>query len=139
MSLYSQFAVSQEKEQNGVDVQYAPNKDGTIPTFTIARAAKANKAYSKALEKATRPYRRQIDLGTMDNSVAERLFMDVFIRTLLIGWQNVRNQDGTPMEFSEVNANKLFTALPELYEDLQNKANSAALFRDDNLEEEAKN
>lgn len=139
MSLYSQFETDTAKEVEGIEVQYGPNKDKTIPTFRISRASKSNKSYSKQLEKATRPFRRQIDLGTMNNDTAENLFMKVFVNTILKGWQNVQNQKGEEIAFNEENAMKLFTDLPELYDDLQEKAKSASLFRDEAQEEEAGN
>lgn len=139
MSLRSQFAVDASKEQEGVEVQYAPNKDKSIPSFVISRASKANKAYSKALEKATRPYRKQIDMGTMDNDVAEGIFKRVFVQTVLKGWSNVELDDGVKLDFTEDNAIRLFEELPELYDDLREKANGAALFRDEKQEEEAGN
>lgn len=139
MSLYTQFKTNAEKEVEGVEVQYGPNEDGTIPTFTISRMGKANKAYTKALEAATRPYRRQIELGTMNNDTAEGLFLVVFIQTVLKGWKNVRGEDGKEIPFSKETATKLLTDLPELYDDLQEKAKSASVFREEALEDEAKN
>ena len=89
MSLYKQFATNSEKEMEGVEVQMteAENEDGSIPTFVVSRMGKSNKRYSKALEAATRPYRRQIELGTMNNDKAEEIFMGVFVDTVLKGWE----------------------------------------------------
>ena len=97
MSLYKQFATNSEKEMEGVEVQMteAENEDGSIPTFVVSRMGKSNKRYSKALEAATRPYRRQIELGTMNNDKAEEIFMGVFVDTVLKGWKNVRGEDGS--------------------------------------------
>jgi hypothetical protein len=141
MSLYKQFATNSEKEMEGVEVQMteAENEDGSIPTFVVCRMGKSNKRYSKALEAATRPYRRQIELGTMNNDKAEELFMGVFVDTVLKGWKNVRGADGKVLEFSKPNALKLFADLPEVYERLQEEAKLSANFRDEALEAEAKN
>lgn len=141
MSLYKQFATSCEKETEGVEIQLpeAENDDGTVPTFIISRMGKSNKRYSKALEAATRPYRRQIELGTMNNDKAEEIFMGVFVDTVLKGWKNVRDESNKVLEFSKQAALKLFTDLPEVYERLQEEAKLTANFRDETLEEEAKN
>jgi hypothetical protein len=139
MSLYTQFKTNAEKEVEGVEIQYGPNEDGTIPTFIISRMGKSNKAYTKALEAATRPYRRQIELGTMNNDTAETLFIGVFAKTVLKGWKNVRDESGVEIAFSEKAAVKLLTDLPEMYDDLQEKAKSASLFREEAIEEEAGN
>lgn len=139
MSLYNQFATNKEAEVEGVEVEYGANADGSIPSFRISRMSKANKKYTKALERATRPHRRAIELETMNNDLAERLFMGVFVDTVLLGWSNIQDRDGKAIAFNKENALKLFTDLPELYDDLQEKAKKASLFREEAIEEEAGN
>ena len=141
MSLYKQFATNTEKEIEGIEVQMteAENNDGSIPTFVVSRMGKSNKRYSKALEAATRPYRRQIELGTMNNDKAEEIFLGVFVDTVLKGWKNVRDESGADMPFTKQTATKLFKDLPEVYERLQEEAKLSANFREASLEEEAKN
>lgn len=139
MSLYNQFATNKEAEVEGVEVQYGANADGSIPSFRISRMSKVNKKYTKALERATRPHRRAIELETMNNDLAERLFMGVFVDTVLLGWNNVQDRDGNNIAFNRENALKLFEDLPELYDDLQEKAKKASLFREESLEGEAGN
>ena len=141
MSLYKQFATNTDKEIEGIEVQMteAENEDGSIPTFVVSRMGKSNKRYSKALEAATRPYRRQIELGTMNNDKAEEIFMGVFVDTVLKGWKNVRDESGAELPFNKQSATKLFKDLPEVYERLQEEAKLSANFRDAALEEEVKN
>ena len=138
MSLFDQFETNNDKEVEGVDVQYAPNKDGTIPTFTISRMSKANKKYQKYMEKRTKPYARQLQLGTMDEETAQNMFQDIFITTVLKGWSNVRGRDGKDLAFTKENAAMVMQALPDLYEDLEAKSKSAALFRNEEDEDDAK-
>ena len=141
MSLNKQFATNTDKEIEGIEVQMteAENEDGSIPTFVVSRMGKSNKRYSKALEAATRPYRRQIELGTMNNDKAEEIFMGVFVDTVLKGWKNVRDESGAELPFNKQSATKLFKDLPEVYERLQEEAKLSANFRDAALEEEVKN
>lgn len=139
MSLYSQFATDKAAEVDGVWVEYGANEDGSVPAFKISRMSKANKKYTKALEKATRPHRRAIELETMNNDLAERLFMEVFVDTVLLDWKNIRTRDGEELALNKDAAMKLFVELPELYDDLQEKAKKASLFREETLEEEAGN
>ena len=40
MSLFDQFETDTAKEIEGVPVKYAPNKDGTVPTFFLSRMGK---------------------------------------------------------------------------------------------------
>lgn len=139
MSLREQFATNKTAEISGVWVEYGPNSDGTVPRFKISRMSKANKAYTKALEKATKPHRRSIELETMDENLAEKIFMKVFVSSVLLDWENVQHDDGVGISFREENAIDLFDALPELYDDLQDKAKKASLFREMELEAEAGN
>lgn len=139
MSLHSQFKTDTVKEIEGVPVEYAPNKDGTVPTFYLSRIGRASKAYQKALEVATRPFRRQIDLGTFPESQAQKLHLELFLAHALKGWKDIQTHEGAQIAFSKETAKNLFAELPDLYEDLTAKAQSAAMFRDESLDEEAKN
>lgn len=139
--LHKQFKTNSAKESEGVEIEFpeAQNDDGSIPTFIISRMGKSNKAYSKSLEAATRPYRRQVELGTMKNEVAEGLFMGVFVDTILRGWKNVQDENGQPIAYSKDAATALLNELPDVYERLQEEAKLSANFRDSALEAEAKN
>lgn len=139
--LFKQFKTNSAKEVEGVEIEFpeAQNDDGTVPTFIISRMGKSNKAYSKALDAATRPYRRQVELGTLKNEVAEGLFMGVFVDTVLRGWKNVQGEDGKELAYSKDAAISLLTELPDVYERLQEEAKLASNFRDSALEAEAKN
>ncbi len=139
MSLQDQFKTNKILETEGINIAYGPNEDGSIPTFRISRMHKSNKKYMKALTKATRPYRRAIELETMNEELAESVFLDVFCKTILLGWENIQDQNGVNMVFSLVNSIALFTNLPELYEDLQENAKKVAMFRDEELESDVGN
>lgn len=141
MGLHKQFKTNADKEVSGVEIEFpeAMNEDGSTPTFVISRMGKSNKTYSKALEAATRPYRRQVELGTMKNEVAETLFMGVFVDTILKGWKNVQDEKGEEIVFSKDAATALLTELPDVYERLQEEAKLSANFRDSALESESGN
>ena len=139
--LHKQFKTNKNKEINGVEIEFtdAPNDDGTFPTFIISRMGKSNKAYSKALEHATRPYRRQIELQVMKEEIAESIFIEVFVNTILHGWFNVYDETGQEIPFNKQTAIALLTELPDVYSRLQEEAKLSANFRDNVLEIEAKN
>lgn len=141
MSLHKAFKTDTNKESEGVEIVLteAENKDGTFPTFVVARTGGANKRYTKAIEVATRPFRRQIELGTMQNDKAETIYREVYIETVLKSWKNVKDENENDIPFNKENARKLLTELPELYERLQAESKDIANFRDAALENEAKN
>lgn len=141
--LFKNIRTSVTKENEGIPVylEHAPNDDGTIPMFVLSRMSKSNVAYSKALAAATLPYRRQMELGTMKSEVAEKVFKDVFADTIVKGWQNVQDEKGQPTPFSKKAARVLLDTegLNDLYEYLQAEANSAANYREAQLETESGN
>lgn len=124
------FAMDHTKEQNGVPVQVSgPNGDETIPTFIVARMGPMNQKYQKTLERITHPYKRQLELKTLPNEKAEQLMQQVFVNSILLGWENVQNEDGTAIVFSAENGLALFKQYPDLYYSLQEEAQNVALFR----------
>lgn len=146
MSLSNQFKTDKKAEIEGKRVEYAENKDGTIPTFIIGRANRTNRRYSQALERLTKPHRAALKLNSLPKEKAEEIWRDVFIEGNLHGWENVKMSDVTGneqdegyAEFTKENAVLLFKNLPDLYDDLSGRANDAAEFRIASMEEEAKN
>ena len=139
MSLYKQYKTDNLKEVNGVEIETAQNEDGSFATFIISRAGESNKAYQKAIELASKPYRRQIDMGILEPAKAEEIYFNVFCETILKGWKNVFDENGEAIEFSIGAAKKLLTDLPELYKELNVNSNKLALFRVTGLENDSKN
>jgi hypothetical protein len=138
-SLFKQFQTDSKKEQEGVEVTYAPNDDGTIPTFIITRLGQSNQRYAKALETATAPYRRLIDIGALDKKRERTILVDVFCSSVLLGWRDVQDTEGKLIPFNYANAKMLFETLPELYLDLAEHAAKFTTFRAETRENDAKN
>lgn len=139
MSLYSQFQTDKNIEKDGVVLEYGKTKEGKVISIRIARAGGANSRYTKLMEAATKPYRRQLQNETLDNDIAESITQKVYAQSVILGWENVQDQDGEDMAFNLENCIKLFKDLPDLWTDIQNQATRAALFRQDILEADSKN
>lgn len=139
MSIFRQFETDQTKEQEGVEVQYAPNADGTVPTFRIRRRGPSNPRYVKALERESAPYRRLLDAGILDPKIQERILVRVFCDSVLISWSHVQTKEGQDIAFNMDNAMSLFNQLPELYYDLAEQSGKLSSFRVDSQEADAKN
>ena len=67
MSLYKLFKTDEKLETDGVWLEYGQTEEGKPIRIKIARAGGRNVAFAKALEKATRPYRKAIQTGTLDD------------------------------------------------------------------------
>lgn len=139
MSLYKSFQTDTNLEKNGIVLEYGDNSKGLPIGIRIARAGGSNNAYNKRLEALVKPYRRQIQTETIDNKVLEKLVLQAFAETVVLGWENVEDKDENELEFNVENVINLFTDLPDLFKDIQEQASKAVLFREDILEVEAKN
>lgn len=139
MSLYKTFQTSQHLEKNGIELQYGENDKGEEIIIRIARAGGANSAYNKRLEALVKPYRRQITSETIDNKVLEKLILQAFAETVILGWSGVEDAEGNVLECTVDNVIKLFTDLPDLFKDVQDQAQKSVLFREEILELESKN
>jgi hypothetical protein len=137
--LFAAFETSAKAEVDGVaiDVVEAAYDDGTYPTFYLARMARSNKAYSKQLNLETRQYRR--DLSLMPEEKAESAMLNVFVKTVLKGWKNVRDKDGVQLSCTKEAATELFLKLPGLLDKLQAEASDIANFKTETLEQDSKN
>ncbi len=135
MSFYKSFSMNQDLEAGkGVDLDYG--KSGVI---TIHRAGGSNQKYSKVASAKLKPYARQLHTKTADPKVIERVMAEIYAESVIIGWKNVKDSEGKAMSFTKANVVKLLTDLPELFADIQRAADDVALFREEELEEDAKN
>lgn len=139
MSLYTQFKTDDSLEKTGILVEYGMTADGKPICIRIARAGGANKAYEKRMEAEVKPYRRMIQNETIEKALIDRILMKVFAETVVLGWENVQDTDGNDITFSAENCIKLFNDLPDLFKDIQEQAQRAALFRADIREADAGN
>lgn len=139
MSLYSQFKTDNTLERNGIVLEYGENAEGKPISIRIARAGGANSHYTKLIEARVKPYRRQIQNETIERTMVEKLLREVYAEAVVLGWENVTDAQGNDLPFTVQNCVKLFEDLPDLFQDIQDQSHRAALFREDILEQDAKN
>lgn len=139
MSLYKQFKTDANLEKEGILLELGQTDDGKPIAFRIARAGGGNVAFAKVMEAKMKPYRRQLQTDTLDPKVAERILREVYAEAVILGWENVQDEDGNEMEFSVENCIKLLTDLPELYLEIQQSSQKTALYRQMVREADAKN
>lgn len=131
---YDTFKADENLEKEGIELDY-----GDAGLFLIARAGGSNKDFARMMEKVFRPYRRQMDAGTMDEKVADKLLAEVFAKTVILDWKGVTDKNGKNLPFNEANATKLLTDLPDLFVDLREQAMKVANFRALEVEADLKN
>jgi len=139
MSLYSQFKTDENLERTGIVLEYGNNSKGKPMGIRIARAGGSNSAYLKLMEAALKPYRRQLQNDLMDNGTIEKVLREVYAKTIVLGWENIEDAEGKPLEFTVEHCVKLFTDLPDLFTDVRSQAEKSALFRAEIMANDAKN
>lgn len=142
--LYSMFGTVPSQEADGVWIVYGADKDKD-PCFKVARAGGENHKYTQALVKKVRPYQRVINnqSSSPDQStlkLIESLTQQAFVETCLLDWRNVKDKKKQSLgSFTQEKAYKFFKELPELYRDLFEQSQSLATFRQEQVDEAAKN
>lgn len=139
MGIYDAFSTSAEVEKDGVILELAVNDDGTTAWMRIARAGGGNERYAKAVEANLKPYRRQIQAGTLDKALAERLAHKIYAEAIVLEWGGILGRDGKKIPFSKAAVEKVFADLPELFADVRAAAEELALFREQLREADSKN
>lgn len=149
-SPYKLFKTEPDLELQGVVVNY-----GDEAWFKIARAGGANKRYLNMMGEKLKPFRRQIATETMDEKVADRLVLEVFVDTILLGWGSkvedpenpgqtrdvdyIEGPNGEHLEFGRENAMKVLGDLPELFQALRAESERLGNFNSAMKEDDAKN
>ena len=133
MNLYKMFKTSEYNEKEGIFIELAPGVK-----FKITRIGGSNKKYQEMFANLTRPYKRLIDSGNLQNDMARKLLITAFTEAALVGWEGVTDAAGNPLEYTKENATKLFTDLPDLFDTLNTEASNAQNFKDEEVESIAK-
>ena len=138
-ALHKQFETDPKIEKEGVWITYEGDEDEAPSKFLIARAGGANVEYTKAMERESKPIRRKLQNDLVSTTALRKLTIKVFSETVVLGWENVTDKAGNVLAFTPENVVKLFTELPDLFDDVHEQANRAALYRKSLQELDAKN
>jgi len=147
MGTFDRYATSSELETLGTDLDL-----GSVGIFKIARAGGANRKYEDLVRDLTRPHQSAIQSGNMEPSVADRILVEAFSKTVVLGWYkkgdttrlgyeceyDVTGPDGEPLPYSIQNAKMLLEKLPDLMADIKKCSESAAAYSANLLEQEGK-
>lgn len=132
-SPYAMFKTDKKLETDGIILDYGDFK------IKIARAGGNNTKYAEVLKRVSKPYRKAIEKEVLSEEIGRKILIEVFAEVVVIGWDGVLDEKGKPLTFSPANAKKLLNDLPDLFADIQEQASKASNFRQEELEEAAKN
>jgi hypothetical protein len=134
---YGSFRSDIDAEQEGVVLDYGPFR------VTIARAGGSNKAYERVLEGLTKPYRRAIQLETLDAKVSEKIMKEAMAKAVILNWEVLVDAEEHPdtgdlLPFSWENVMEVLQhkEIQNLYHDLRVQSGKEALFLQTRREEE---
>lgn len=131
MSLYEQYGTDKSLESEGVILELGTNKeDGTIIGIRIARAGGGNIRFTKTVEQRLKPHRHAIQTKTMDREMLDRIMREVYADTVILGWENVRNRDGSEKPFNREEVLQLLEELPDLWKQIQSMSDDISVFRE---------
>ena len=149
MNMYDQFGVDQNLETSGIWIDYDSFR------VLVARAGGSNKKYMSYAELKTKPFRRALQAGTMTNERSQALLYDIYAKTVILDWETadgvdekdgltkwkkgIQDREGNILPVTPENLIATFKALPDLFTDLQQAAESMSLFRKEEVEADAKN
>lgn len=96
-------------------------------------AMEGNSKSTEFARRLAKPFQKSINNGTIAREDIEDMNCKVLANTILLGWQNLQNDDGTPMEYSVEKAEEILRA-PEYGEFMKmivGMSREMALYRDD--------
>lgn len=143
MGLYDRFKTNKDLEKTGVIVELG------VCRIRLARAGGANQAYQRALAAKTKPHRRAIQSGNMDNDVLQDILAQVYAQHIVLGWETkddmgewhdgIENANGDIVEVNYENVYQVLTDLPDLFTEITEYATTGELYNATMLEGAVKN
>ena len=133
-SIYSKFKTDKKAEQEGIILDYG---DGI--TIKIARAGGSNLKFEKAVQAKMRKYGLQAKHDLLEPEQMRTIFREVLAETVVLGWTGIDDGEGNTLPCTQENVLKVFTDLPDLFDDVLEQSRKSSLFKNNLLEAEAGN
>lgn len=142
MGMYDTFEMDQNLEEKGVWLDYGDFR------VRVAHAGQGNKNYVKYAEKKLKPIRKSLQFDSLANERAQAIMKDIYVTTVILDWETkvddemvkgIEGRDGDVIAFNADNVLATLNALPALWLDIQEQANSIANFRKAEMEADTKN
>jgi hypothetical protein len=94
--------------------------------------------YQKEFQRISKPHKRAIRRGVLNDDVAEKLLIKVMAKTVLLDWKGLE-EDGKEIPYSEENAVRILTDYRDLRDYVSDIANDMEAFKKEDDEEAEKN
>lgn len=130
INLYTRYGSDTKKELEGVPFYIDKDSDTYIK---VARWSGRNIEHFKAQAEVASK------LAHATENEREKARVQVFIKHLITGWNNIIDRDGNDLEFSEENALALLSDLPDLVDELFAFSTNRSNYSLDGVETTVKN
>lgn len=162
MGLFKAYKTDTALEKSGI--VYTPDSGTAI---TLARAGGANTKFAKVLSAKSKPYRRQIESGSLDPKLDKLMMAEVYAEAIIKNWETLVGDDGEEklvqgieadpdnltayqgepvtygdtilVPFNQHNVVATLVALPDMMLDIQQQTSSATNYLIQAREDDAKN
>jgi len=122
-NLYSLYETDNNLETKGIGLRFGE------AVFFVKRAGGANTDFDRVYEEKTRNMTSRLQLAALSEEQSSRILAEVYAESVVIGWENVTDRDGNPLEYTKDNFIRLMTDLPTLWKAIRTEAANHEHFR----------
>lgn len=130
-NLFDLYETNLQKEADGVPVTF-----GDAVVYIASSSATGNpKIAKKQAEYISKKSKNKI----LDKDDSLEYMKELYAECVIVGWKNVKDREGKDIPYNKENALKLINDLPHFFDEVIAYAGNYANFRDEKIEEVAKN
>ena len=137
-NLYSTYGSEPELEARGVVLDYELANKETF-SIKVKRAGARNQAWKVAYNSIMKPHAKDIADGKLSEGENKKLLADIWAKTVVIGWSNLRDGEGNEVKFTIQTCYELFCTFPDLLNDVIADSHTRSNFQHEEMEATAKN
>lgn len=131
--IYKMFSTAADLEKEGVWMDFGDFR------VCVSRAGKGNDRYVAKMMEVQRKYKQQLQRQTLTPEQHDEALRRVYADCIVTGWRGVTDRNGKKLPFNSDNVFTLFTELPDFFETIREFSENFANFREQELEDTAKN
>ena len=137
-NLYSTYGSEPELERKGVIIDYELTNGETF-SIKIKRAGARNQEWKVAYNQIMKPHAQAIADGKVGEEENKKLLAEIWSKTVIVGWSNLRDGEGNEVKFSTETCYELFCAFPDLLNDVIADSHNRSNFQEEEIVATAKN
>lgn len=137
-NVYTRFGTEPKLEERGVVMDY-DLADGSTFSIKIKRAGARNEEWKRLYNEIVKPRADDIIEGKVSEKENKILLAEVWAKSVVVGWANIKDSEGNEVPFSVENCYELFCFMPDLLNDVINDSHNRSNFQEEIKQATAKN